>query len=221
MLKGSDADKLGLGVGEGERFDGFQTYVRVSVGEHPPDVAKDKKRAGIKALAMLLVHWGKALDKGKGAEEDDDMDEDGEQSEGSRRGRTKEVVSIIGPEQKGRTALAVDALWDEVPQVGDWESLLELLQLDHSASEDPSSQSRGKKKGRQAGGESAIDEVWRLEEVEEGVLLEVLLAALRKAKAIAAGGKKVSVSLVHRRFWLNDYRRVKKTPSLRTSHELS
>ncbi|KAI0703063.1 hypothetical protein BC835DRAFT_1319789 [Cytidiella melzeri] len=159
------------------------------VGKKPD--AKDKKRAGFKALAMLLVRWGKALDKGKTSDDKDDIDEDGEHSEGSRRGRRKEVVDIVGPEQKGRTALAVDALWDEVPQVGDWESLLELLQLDHSASEeDPSSRSRGKKKGKHTASASSVDEVWRLEEVEEGVLLEVLSAALRKAKVIAASGKK-------------------------------
>ena len=37
-----------------------------------------------------------------------------------------------------------------------------------------------------------VDEAWRLEEVEEGVLLEVFLAALRKTKLEAVGGKKVS-----------------------------
>ncbi|KAI0089427.1 hypothetical protein BDY19DRAFT_1070111 [Irpex rosettiformis] len=164
------------------------------VGKKPD--SKDKKRAGIKALAMLLVQWGKALDKGKSVEEDDDMEEDGEQSEGSRRGRTKDVMGVIGPDQKGRTALAVDALWDEVPQIGDWESLLDLLQLDHSASEGQSSQSRTKKKGRQTASESTVDEVWRLEEVEEGVLLEVLAAALRKTKAIATATKKGEEDIV-------------------------
>ena len=187
------------------------------VGKKPD--AKDKKRAGIKVLAMLLVQWGKALDKGKGVQEDDEMDEDGDQSEGSRRGRTKDVVSVIGPDQKGRTALAVDALWDEIPQVGDWENLLDLLQLDHSASEGQS-QSRTKKKGRQTASESAIDEVWRLEEVEEGVLLEVLSAALRKTKAVAAGGKKVR-TIVPFPIISNSLSRARKTLYLRISPVLS
>lgn len=163
------------------------------VGKKPD--AKNKKKAGIKALAILLVQWGKALDKGQTSNEDDEDEgeQDGEQSEDSRRGRRREVISVVGPEQKGRTALAVEALWDEIPQVGDWETLLELLQLDHSTPDE--SRSRVKKKGKHAG-ESTVDEVWRLEEVEEGVLLEVLAAALRKAKAVAVGGKKVMLVVI-------------------------
>ncbi|KAI0342546.1 hypothetical protein BDW22DRAFT_1357931 [Trametopsis cervina] len=157
------------------------------VGKKPD--AKDKKKAGIKALAMLLVEWGKALDTGKGIEDDDDPDEDGEQSEGSGPGRRKEVVGIVGPEQKSRTVLAVEALWDEIPEVSDWESLLDLLQLDHSASEE-GSRSRNNKRGKQTAVESSVDEVWRLEDVEEGALLSVLSAAIRRAKVAAGAAKK-------------------------------
>jgi cohesin complex subunit SA-1/2 len=38
-----------------------------------------------------------------------------------------------------------------------------------------------------------VDDVWRLEEVEESLLLEALLAALTRARAEVAGAKKVSV----------------------------
>lgn len=161
--------------------------------------AKDKKRAGVKALAVLLVQWGRALDKGRAPPEeddDDDTEQDGEQSEDSRRGRRKEVIGVVGPEQKGRTALAVEALWDEISQVTDWEMLLDLLQLDHSRPEEnQSSQSRTKKKAKRTNDATAVDEAWRLEEVEEGILLEVLSAALRKAKAVAAAGKKVALTI--------------------------
>ena len=39
-----------------------------------------------------------------------------------------------------------------------------------------------------------MDEAWRLEEDEESVLLEVLVASLRRAKAEAASSKKVSMT---------------------------
>lgn len=161
------------------------------VGQKPS--AKDKKRAGVKALAMLLVQWARALDKGRGARDDDDADDDGDQSEGSsKHARRKEVVALVGPEQKGRTALAVEALWEELEPVRDWETLLDVLLLDHSAAgEDGSGRTGKSKRGKQVSEEAAVDEVWRLEEVEEGILLEVLLASLKKSKAEVAGSKKV------------------------------
>ncbi|PSR72770.1 hypothetical protein PHLCEN_2v11369 [Hermanssonia centrifuga] len=158
------------------------------VGRKPN--SKEKKRAGVKSFAMLLVQWGRALDKGI-VDDEADAEDDGDQSEGSsKRGRGKEVASLVGLDQKGRTALAVEALWDEVGPVGDWETLLDILLLDHSAGdEESSSQNRSRKKGKQVA-DSGVEEVWRLEEVEEGVLLEVLLAALRKTKVEAGGSKK-------------------------------
>ena len=151
------------------------------VGRKPN--AKEKKRVGVKALAMLLVHWGRALDKGA-SDEDTEGDEDGDQSEGSsKRGRGKEFAPLVGVEQKSRTALAVEALWDEVEPVADWETILEILLLDHSAAgEDDGSHAKGRRKAKPSSQEAAVDEAWRLEEVEEGVLLEVLLASLRKAR---------------------------------------
>ena len=48
------------------------------------------------------------------------MEDAGDLSEGSsRRGRDKEVAPLVGLAQKGRTALAVEALWDEVEPVTD------------------------------------------------------------------------------------------------------
>jgi cohesin complex subunit SA-1/2 len=160
------------------------------VGRKPME--KDKKRAGIKAFATLLVQWGRALDKGKGARDDEDMDPDTDQSEGSSKyARRKEIASLVGPEQKGRTALAVEALWDEVEPVKDWDALLDILLLDHSAGEGGRTQSGKGRRGQHTADDSGVDEIWRLEEVDEGVLLDVLVATLRRAKAEAAGGKKV------------------------------
>lgn len=161
------------------------------VGRKPN--ATEKKRAGIKAFAMLLVQWGRALDKGKGIRDEDE--EDGDQSEGSsKQARRKEVATLVGAERKSRTALAVEALWDEVEPVSDWETLLDVLLLDHSAESTASGKS---KKGKSAANGNDVNEVWRLEEVEEGVLLEVLLASLRRTQIEAAGGKKVSCTSIY------------------------
>lgn len=185
------------------------------VGKKPD--AKEKKRVGVKALALLLVHWGRALEKGIDAE-DVDTEDAGDLSEGSsKRGRGKEVAPLVGLMQKGRTALAVEALWDEVTPVTDWETILETLLADHSVpGDDESSQRRGRKKGKPSSHDNAVDETWRLEEVEEGVLLEVLLASLRKTHADV---KKVcTISCFE--FTDLTYRisRARRTSSLRTLH---
>ncbi|OBZ76095.1 Cohesin subunit psc3 [Grifola frondosa] len=151
------------------------------VGRKATDM--EKSRVGVKALGMLLVNWGKALDKTSGNNDGDDEDD---------VGLGKEVASLVGPNPKGRTALAVEALWDEVEPVNDWENLLDVLLLDHSAvDEASSSQARsGRSKGKQTAADAAVDEAWRLEEVEEAVLLEMLVAILRKAITDAASAKK-------------------------------
>lgn len=164
---------------------------------------KDKERAGVKGLATLLVKWGKALDK---AEFDDEVVDNQSLSSGegsSRPQKHSQVISLIGPSQKGRTALAVDALWSEVDAVSDWNSLLDILLLDHSAVSD-----EGTSSGRGRGGrtkqpveESAVNDIWRLEEEEESLLLETLIAALSRARAEATGAKKVRPELPIATHW--------------------
>lgn len=169
---------------------------------------KEKERAGVKALGTLLVRLGKALDKV--VESPGDSDEDETSVRGpSRDAHVREVQALMRSDPKTRMALVVQSLWDEVGPVSDWESLLDVLLLDHSAAGEGTSGSgtRGKKKkGKQqtngdADGEldgegdtdSVVDEAWRLDEVEEAVLLEVLVASLRQAKLIAQQtAKKVS-----------------------------
>lgn len=158
--------------------------------------AKERQRAGVKSLAELLLRWAKALERGHGGIEQEESQEEGPE-------KPKEIAALMNGSLKGRVALCVEALWDEVDAVKDWEALLEQLLMDHSAEVggeggDPSPVSK-RRKGKKKAEESVIDEVWRLEEIEEAVLLEVLLAALRKAKAEAQAGKKVSLerSLSH------------------------
>lgn len=174
---------------------------------------KEKERAGVKALGTLLVKLGKALDKVVDSPGDSDEDEAAERGL-LRDARVREVQALMKSDPKTRTALVVQSLWDEVDPVSDWESLLDVLLLDHSAAGEGTSGSgaRGKKKkGKQqvngdADGEldgdgdtdSVVDEAWRLDEVEEAVLLEVLVASLRQAKSIAQQtAKKVSGDLLN------------------------
>ncbi|KAI0752734.1 hypothetical protein C8Q80DRAFT_1248983 [Daedaleopsis nitida] len=155
------------------------------VGRKPSD--SDKHRAGVKALGMLLVSWGRALDKTSDDGDDEDSMDLGEGS--SKRVRAKEVATLVGNNAKGRTALVVEALWDEVDPVRDWETLLDVLLLDHSPAGEGSRPS-SRAKGKQAASDQSVDEAYRLEEVEEAVLLEMFVASLRKALADAAGAKK-------------------------------
>ncbi|KAI0058337.1 hypothetical protein BV25DRAFT_1283433 [Artomyces pyxidatus] len=152
---------------------------------------QEKERAGVKALGTLLVRLGKALDKVVDRSEDDDTSDELNAVEGTSHPKgVREVAALMGAEHRGRTALAVEALWDEVEPVSDWEALLDVLLLDHSAG-DAGQEPRGRRtKGKQPSADSSVDEAWRLEEVEEAVLLEVFVAALRKAKADASGVKK-------------------------------
>lgn len=142
-----------------------------------------RQRAGFKALGMLFVQWGRALNKG-------DEDEDDDLGEGSSKQiNSKDVASIVGAgQQKGRIALAVDALWDEVEPINVWEDLLEMLLLDHSAAGGDTSSQESLDR------DEGVDNAWRLEEAEEAVLLEMLIAVLRKTKADATAGKKVGDS---------------------------
>ncbi|RXW15379.1 hypothetical protein EST38_g10469 [Candolleomyces aberdarensis] len=155
----------------------------------------DRTRAGIKALANLLVKWSRALDTNS---EDDDaentdarVDDDFSSTTTGRRTRRKEILALVGTaDGKGRTALAVDALWDDIESIREWEELLDILLLDHSASGESQSSAPTRMNGKSHTSESSIDDLWRLEEVEETVLLEVLVASLRRVKAEAGSSKK-------------------------------
>ncbi|KAI6041487.1 hypothetical protein EDC04DRAFT_2565548 [Pisolithus marmoratus] len=146
---------------------------------------KVKARVGVKALTTLLVKWGKALDRTAESMEEESV-LSGESGVVTRQRVHPPYMS--GADSSSRIALAVEALWGEVDAVGEWEESLEVLLLDHS---------QGGKDDDIDGADSlvesarnAVDAAWRLEEVEESVLLEVLVASLRRAKAVAASGKK-------------------------------
>lgn len=155
---------------------------------------KDRERIAIKVLAELFVKWDNALDNVSGDDEDTAPVNGRQQSK-----RRKELIVLVAAEDRGRISMAVEALWDEVNSISDWEDLLELLLLDHSASEDENcvvpSRGRPRVNGKSHKDDFHVDESWRLEEAEETVLLEVLVAAIRMAKEESTGGKKASNSL--------------------------
>lgn len=149
---------------------------------------QEKSRAGVKALGSLLVRLSKALEKKAEEEEEDTADEMMHDGSGGLL-RVGHLMAIANGESKSRIAFAVEALWDDVEPVRDWEALLDVLLLDHSAEE--ASQGRKRKgKAKPAQSDSAVDEAWRLEEIEEATLLEVLVASLSKAKADGAASTK-------------------------------
>ena len=153
--------------------------------------SQERTRAGIKALGKLLVRLAKPLGKKAVVAEDEEESLNGVTPSPMLR-RVREVAALVGTEQRGRIALAVEALWEDVESVSDWEALLEVLLLDHSAGTDAVQGSRGRRlKSSKGSTDSTAGEAWRLEEVEEAVLLEVFVASLGKAKASAAAAKKV------------------------------
>ena len=141
----------------------------------------------MKSLASLLVMWGKALDKLTIREDNSEDEESPSQKMGG-------VASVMDPEKKGRTALAVEALWDGIGPISDWEGLLDLLLLDHSAAVEeggdaaPSSSSS-------PNGRNVVDALWRLSEAEEAITLELFTGSIRKAVGEAVAAKKVSILL--------------------------
>ncbi|KAH8990784.1 hypothetical protein EDB92DRAFT_1935195 [Lactarius akahatsu] len=177
---------------------------------------QERTRAGVKALGKLLVRLSKPLGK-KAAIAEDDEDSFNGVTSGSALRRVREVAALVGAEQRGRIALAVEALWDDVEPVSEWETLLDILLLDHSANTEGGNESRGRRsKGNKSSSDSVAGEAWRLEEVEEAVLLEVFVASLRKARASAVSAKKGEEDTV-----VSDITRalIKSLPLLFTKHQ--
>lgn len=165
---------------------------------------RSKERIGLKTLAALLGKWGKVLSKLAGdaeeSENGDDMLVNGQEENDSIDGRSrrvsrrKEVLALVGTDKKNRIALAVEALWDEVDLLRDWEEIIDMLLLDHSSgSNESQTQDGAKVNGKEftPPERDTVVDSWRLEEGEETILLEILVTSLRQTKADTGGGKKV------------------------------
>lgn len=194
----------------------------------------NKDRIGLKAIVALLEKWEKALSELAGDAEEsevsDDMLANGQEENdsidgGSRRAsRRKEVLALVGIDKKSRIALAVEALWDEVDLLKDWEEIIDMLLLDHSSrSSESQTQNGAKVNGKELtppDRDSVIDS-WRLEEGEETILLEILVTCLRQTKANTGGGKKVCAvpNCVTLRLFIFFWDRQKRRQLLTTSQE--
>lgn len=188
-----------------------------------------------KILARLLVKYGRALD---GRSEQDALDDDDEQDEADAA--AAEVGSLaavaraetggeedLGPAvPRGRVAYAIEALWDSLDAVQDWEAMLAYLLKDHSSEAEEASVSsnargkgKGKAKGRAGSGKKAaqggdsgegsageendapeeedaqedaiaLPKQIRLDEDEETLFVEVVVAVLTRVTQASAVSKK-------------------------------
>lgn len=163
------------------------------------DAVEQQTHLEIKCLAELLVNYGKALD-GELEEENQDNDED------ANEGSEKEPQVNLPKSHSGRIALAIEALWEEVEPIRNWEAIMNFLLLDHSTDGLPSGSNGNdggtpKGKGRAAKKAAAkinlgddLDDACKLTEGEETLLVEVLVASLGRITSVHGNSKKVSYS---------------------------
>ncbi|BGP22583.1 cohesin complex subunit SA-1/2 [Rhodotorula toruloides] len=190
-----------------------------------------------KVLAELLVKYGKQLDGSPAARDAEGGDEGGD-DEGSqarenggdeldklgvahvlpvRIGGADEDASAAIP--RGRSALAVEALWDSIDAFQDWEAMLAYLLKDHSHGGEANgvdkkgkgkvaARGKGKKKAdhhedeemqpldevgdeeEEADKDDQLPEDVRLTEEEETLFVEILLACLTRVTSLSATTKK-------------------------------
>lgn len=151
---------------------------------------KEKQRAGVKCLLSLLVNWIKLADASSTSTEADEEPENSQQPQ--TQTTSGAVVSLLlnSPATKSRIALAVSALWDELPALREWNALLDHVLLDHSGGAGAEIVASPSKRRAAKNPEPGEDLAWRLTEAEESVAMEVLIAVLGCVKEEAALGKK-------------------------------
>lgn len=183
-------------------------------GKGKKAAAEGEDQLRFKCLAELLVKYGKQLDKDDeedARESDDDDENDGDEL-------TKKADGAVERNHRGRVALAVESLWESVDAVKDWQGLLDFLLLDHStvaihgdddeedddeatprAKNKANRKSNGRKKQSNGGDDvNAVDAKFRLDDEEESLLIEVLVASLSNTTRTTAGNRKVSLPFCSR-----------------------
>lgn len=163
-----------------------------------------KEQLELKVLAELLVKYGRALD---GLEEVAAGDDD-EEDEETTAAAAVDVVEV--KTHRGRIAFAVEALWEDVEAVRDWQRIMDFLLMDHSSASNgddgestpkatkggrkgKATKGKGKGKDVEEGKEGDLEPACRLTEEEETLLVEVFVASLTRVTgaASAASTKKV------------------------------
>lgn len=138
-------------------------------GKHAEEQQQEQAKLRFKCLAELLVKYGHRLD----------AQESATSTSTAERNGSDELSVVIDGAKDGRVGMAVEALWDAVDDLQHWKPLIDLLLLDHSRKS-----AAGRSKGSVAT-ENAAPAVYRLEPEEEAVLVEALVAILRKTYASA------------------------------------
>ncbi|CBQ72593.1 related to Nuclear cohesin complex subunit [Sporisorium reilianum SRZ2] len=157
-------------VSEGASELGSLSAASKKKGKQAEEQQQEQAKLRFKYLAQLLVKYGHRLDA-----------QDSEAATASvERGLSDELSVVIDGAKEGRVGLAVEALWDAVEDLQHWRPLIDLLLLDHSAKK-----AGGQRKGNNAAAENAAPTVYRLETEEEAILVEALVAILRKTYASA------------------------------------
>ncbi|KAG0141898.1 hypothetical protein CROQUDRAFT_82784 [Cronartium quercuum f. sp. fusiforme G11] len=163
----------------------------------------------LKCLAKLLIKCGSQKvsnsnnddnheDEDHGTSSQSSEDEDEDLIESIDDSLTNMTLRITNFPEKGRVALAVESLWEEVKILQDWESMANYLLLDHSASNHQTKSSNIKNRRisvamtqdesanieGQDSGTVEVEDSCKLSEAEESLLIEVFVASLRKAASV-------------------------------------
>ncbi|KAF9119033.1 hypothetical protein BGW39_000659 [Mortierella sp. 14UC] len=136
---------------------------RMAAGEIVISSSKDSKELKkdwieLKSLASFLIKVGKTVE---------------EQDETTAR-IDKTGTRLFEETKVGRIALAVEALWSEIDSLKNWKSIAEYLTEDHSTVHVTSSSSQN---GVHA--VKSLEALYNLDDEEENVLLEILIASLQ------------------------------------------
>ena len=186
-----------------------ETVLEAGRGSSPELEEKDEEatnRLRLKCLAELLVKYGKETDGGG----ESDNDEEAElELEGFAKKLSTNSLDVVRT-HRGRISLAVEALWESVEPIRNWQSMIDVLILDQSleGQDDPESTPKSKKgKGKKvkkssAGEDPEFDEACRLTEEEETLLVEVLVASIGRATGSTATSKKVCLYSFTTRQWI-------------------
>ncbi|GAA5919670.1 hypothetical protein JCM1841_005220 [Sporobolomyces salmonicolor] len=159
----------------------------------------------LKIVAELLVKYGEKLD-GIDPSAEDAHEQDGRTGADEHMDGLSLSDLVDVTVHRGRVALAVEALWEGIDVLRDWEALLAYLLKDHSTVGGkgmPKANGNGKgKKGGKRGGDNE-DEVIeeeeegaelvegvKLTEEEETLAIELLVACLTKVTTVSSTSKK-------------------------------
>ncbi|KAK4048718.1 cohesin complex subunit [Microbotryomycetes sp. JL221] len=157
------------------------------------DELEVKGQIQLKVLAELLLQYGQALDSSSV--------ERAQELSDSAYATTNRDIELAGLQSRQtRIAFAVEALWDRVEAVRDWQVLSEYLLMDHSDDQGTPQPQARRNKGRartdhmeeeadtdaELRSSRRVNDPCRLTEEEGTILVQVLVSSLERVKVHAA-----------------------------------